>query len=572
MMRKQTFFLSLALVISLLVHSGLAFYLNRTLWNPGASALPKMPEKLLQARMIEDLQIPDLEAQMEIEKILQEDRLRLATEEGAMEDLPQPDEPDTDWSIPTVEQIVPDTSQGSLPLPEIEDQQESGSETPIDLAVVQIPAPRVEAPQPDLRVWEPNAPETLPEVALAPPSLPPLPALTELEALEPAEPFTAPLEEKVDLPATEFAIDLPEEIEVAYPDPVEPEAIEVIEARDDFMNWDEYLEVKIDAHRPSSEAGFFRVKIQPNEKAEAIRPMAKDLIIALDASGSIESVLFDQVKSGIIESLAGLRKGDRFNILAFKADIVALNSGLWPVNPDTIRRAQEFIRGLDTSGKTDIYRSLSSVVGSLPKGDRPFQLILFTDGLPTAGLQDSAKLINRLTAQNDQRASIHTFAMGPKSNRDLLHFLSYRNKGFAEGAEFPETAPNSVTRLTKLLDTPLLMNVVMDFSGLPSENSHPLWFRDLYLRGKIELYGRYRDENELVLRLSGDVRGSNKEFIFKGDLPKIEPANAEIAARWGQAKRYDDSVMQVMGKGLEEGETFSIESAQPIFSGALSNP
>ena len=246
----------------------------------------------------------------------------------------------------------------------------------------------------------------------------------------------------------------------------------------------------------------------------------------------------------------------------FKADIVALNSGLWPINPDTIRRAQEFIRDLDTSGKTDIYRSLSSVVRSLPKGDRPFQVILFTDGLPTAGLQDSAELINRLTVYNDQRASIHTFAMGPKSNRDLLHFLSYRNKGFAEGAEFSEVASESVQRLMRILETPILMNLALDFGGLASTNTHPQWYRDLYRTGQIEVYGRYREEEELVLRLSGDVRGRNKEFIFKGELPDIQPANAEIAVRWAQARKYDDAVKQVMNKGLDQGEV-TLRSAPP---------
>ena len=121
----------------------------------------------------------------------------------------------------------------------------------------------------------------------------------------------------MDLPATEFAIELPEEIEVTFPEPIEPEPIEPFEAREEFMNWDEYLEVKIDAHRPSSEPGFFRVKIQPNEKADLILPMAKDLIFAIDASGSIDPALFEEVKRGLIESLPNLRKGDRFNVLTF---------------------------------------------------------------------------------------------------------------------------------------------------------------------------------------------------------------------------------------------------------------
>jgi len=571
-MRKQTLFLSLALLISLLVHAGLGVYLNHAIWNPGANAYPKLPERLLEVRMVEAMEIPDLEAQMEIEKILQEERLRIGAEKGTEGAMPEAEDLEDDWSIPSVEQVIPDVHQGSVPLPDIDPIEESGAETEIDLAVIEVPAPRVEAPQPDLRVWEPKGPETLPEVALAPPSLPPLPALSEIENALPAEPFTAPLEEAVDLPSTEFAIDLPEEFEVAYPEPVEPENIEPLEAREDFMNWDEFLEVKIDAHRPSSEPGFFRVKIQPNDNADQIRPMAKDLIVAIDASGSIDSALFQAIKEGLIESLPSLRKGDRFNILAFKADIVALNSGLWPVNPDSIRVAQDFIRNLDTSGKTDIYRSLSSVVRALPQGDRPFQLILFTDGLPTAGLQDSAELINRLTVHNNGRASIHTFAMGPKSNRDLLHFLSYRNKGFAEGAEFPETAAAAAKNLMSLLETPILMNVVMDFSGFPSGNSHPLWFRDLYRNGQIEVYGRYRAESELVLRLSGDVRGRNKEFIFKGDLPVVEPGNAEIAARWAQARLYDDQVKQVMDKGLEENKGISAKSIPPVFQGALSNP
>lgn len=571
-MGRQSRFLALALLISLLVHTGLAYYLSRTPWNPGGSSLPKLPERLLEVRMIEDFQIPDLEAQIEIERILQEDRLRLAAESGVGAPLPAPSEPELDWSIPSVEQAVPDVQQGSHPLPEIPVTVDSGADAAFELAVVQIPAPRVEAPQPDLRVWEPKGPETLPETSLAAPSLPPLPAFSELDDLGPSEPYTAPLEETVGLPQADFTLELPGDIQISNPDPIAPEPVEPIEAREDFMSWDEFLEVHIDAHRVDDEPGFFRVSIQPNEKADSIRPMSKDVIIALDASGSIDPVLFEELKTGLIETLPILRKGDRFNILAFKADIVALNSGLWPVNPDTMRSAVDFIRNLDTSGKTDIYRSLSSVVRSLPSGDRPFQVLLFTDGLPTAGLQDSAELINRLTVLNDRRASIHTFAMGPDANRDLLHFLSYRNKGFAEGASASGEVASSVSRLMNLLSTPLLMNVEMDFSGLPARYSHPQWFRDLYRTGRIEVYGRYRSEEELVLRLSGDVRGRNKEFIFKGDLPEREAAHSEIPVRWSQAKRYDDSVKQVMGKGLEGGETVQFETPSPVFQGALSGP
>ena len=124
----------------------------------------------------------------------------------------------------------------------------------------------------------------------------------------------------------------------------------------------------------------------------------------------------------------------------------------------------------------------------------------------------------------------------------------------------------------RLLETPILMNLALDFGGLASTNSHPLWFRDLYRTGQIEVYGRYREKEELVLRLSGDVRGRNKEFIFKGDLPEREPANAEISTRWAQARTYDDAVKKVMDKGLDQEGDVTLRMAPPVFQRSLSKP
>jgi hypothetical protein len=538
---KYTGRLAIALVLSCLIHLGVVAYLNYKPIDAFGVGTKIEEPKYMQVELITDVTIPQGESPPEVDRSLREEQLKKALQDQGdrpFEEMPLPEQP---LDIPE-DPLAPDLPEEVPEVPEWEQASAEGSEEALALEVIQIPEARVDAPNPETRSWVEPQKRDLPEmkVAAAPRPVPaPAPVLDEQVKVPEADPMklVESLEEEPLRAAP--SVELPTGILVSVPKEIEFDEAFFAGDRKPVANWDDYLEVDIETYRPNPEPGYFRITVRPNEKAKDLRAMYKDVLFAIDASGSMEESVFAELKESLIAALSGLRDKDRFNVLGFKADVVALNPSLWPATSSAKKQAEEFVRSLQPSGKTDIYRSLSAIAQSLPPGDRPFLIVLFSDGMPTVGIKDSRDLINRVTIQNNRRASIHVVGVGEMVNRYLLELLAYRNKGMARFFTKKDTLRANIAHLMGELQEPILMDPTVDLSGLPGRDAYPEVLPDLYRGGSLRIYGRYDRERELVLRLAGNARGNLKDFVFRGDLPVLQQENAVIAREWAAAKAYD---------------------------------
>lgn len=559
-----------AFIISLLAHVALGFYLQRTPWTPGAlEGVAASDEILMQVQMV-----PESAAYMDDSGIggdpqARDEALRRTLEESVEAAPRLPDIAQEEWFSPESVAITSpkedlvahtDTEMSNLP--------GNLNADSVRSEIIKVPEPLVEAPEPDSRAWAPELSESPPpSVNLEAPPMPvpvrdpgDLPSLPEPPVVLPP----AVNEPQETLPEPLPPVEVPQEL--LSMSPLEPQGTppELPEDRAEFKEWDELLDVRLTTYRTPKGSGFFRAEVTPNEEAGHLRAMSKDVLFAIDASDSMNGPVFEGLKQGLVNSLPILRSGDRFNILSFSADVVALNQGLWPVTDKNIAAAKEFLLKQQASGKTDIYRSVSAVVRSLPSGDRPFLIVLCTDGRSTIGLQDSREIINALSIDNRLRAAIHVFGVGPV-DRYLLRLLAYRNKGLARFASSDENIPRELEALIKEVSDPILVGVQVDLSGMTEEESYPLVLPDLYRGGRIEFFGRFDREKEIALRLTGNVRGNLKEFVYRGDLPKPEPANAPIAEGWASAKAFH-LVSRNLELGVTEERTNAIRDLVRTFS------
>ncbi len=547
--------LILAFILSILVHIALGFYLQRTPWTPGAMEVVAAPENLMQVQLVPENTASMDDSGVGGDPMARDDALRRTLEEEANRAPKLPEIAQQEWFSP--ESVAIDAPQEDL----VAHTDTEMSNLPGDLnaeavrsEIIKVPEPLVEAPEPDSRAWAPelsNSPP--PAVNLEARPLPApvrdasdLPSLPEPEVVLP--PAVAQTDEHP--PESLPPAEIPEELLSMAPLELEGTPPELPEDRTEFKEWDELLDVKLTTFRPPKGAGFFRAVVTPNEEAGQLRAMSKDVIFALDTSESMGGAVFEGLKQGMANSLSLLRTGDRFTVVAFRSEVVALSSVLWTATEKNLAEAKKFILSLEASGMTDIYRSLSGVVRSLPPGDRPFMIVLCTDGRSTIGLQDSREIINALSVKNQLRAAIHAFGVGDKVDRYLLRLLAYRNKGLARFASSSEKIPQELEALVKELSDPILVGVQVDLSGMTEEESYPLVLPDLYRGGQIEFFGRFDREKEIALRLTGNVRGNLKEFVYRGDLPKPEPANAPISEGWASAKAF-----HLTSRNLELGET-----------------
>jgi hypothetical protein len=536
-----------AFVLSVLVHMAAGVYLDHTPWAPQADIQGLPAEQLMQVEVIPDLSSFFNEPETGGDPLVREDALRRTLQEQVDQAPKVPEVQRQEWFSPeTVAVEAPRedlVARADTDLSNLEGNPESNA---ISSEIIKVPEPQVEAPEPDTRVWMPEETASLPAGLSreASPVPPPDRAELGIPELVPPPPLALPpaadLEEAQPASPPPPLLELPKQMLAAAPEPLRDLPPPLPEDHAEFRSWDDFVDVSLQTYRPEAKRpGFFKVVLTPNEKARDLASMAKDVLFAIDASGSMEGAAFNGMKKALADSLSKLGKDDRFNVLAFRADVMALNQGLWPVTDESLKEAREFIQGLEPAGKTDVYRSLSSVVRALPQGDRPFAIVVLTDGRSTVGLQDSRDIINALSVENRLRAAIHVFGFGSAVNHYLLGLLAYRNKGVAVYPISDEAVPGQLTSLLESMSDPILTDVRVDLSGMTEEETYPLVLQDLHRGARLEFYGRFDREKEIAMRVTGAVRGKLKEFVYRGDLPDPKSSNASIAEAWAASKAFN---------------------------------
>lgn len=152
-------------------------------------------------------------------------------------------------------------------------------------------------------------------------------------------------------------------------------------------------------HRPAGEDGFFLMLVAPKEGLQAQEIAAKDIIFVFDTSGSMAGEKIRQARDALRFCINRLNRGDRFNIVTFASAVETFDENIVPASPQNVERALKFIDGIEAAGATDIDSALKTAL-DMVKGDRPSMILFLTDGMPTAGEKDEAKIIQNVAQRN----------------------------------------------------------------------------------------------------------------------------------------------------------------------------
>ncbi len=318
-----------------------------------------------------------------------------------------------------------------------------------------------------------------------------------------------------------------------------------------YISLDPFLSVELFVyHLPEDPQGYFLVRIRPNEKSGTLPVMSKDIVFVLDASQSMGNRTMAALRASIILCLSKLRGDDLFEVIGFRRQVTHFREELVPATPANVQQAVRFVNGLEHSGRTDIYGSLEPISRMARGADHPFIILLFSDGRPNVGIVDSRAIINRLTANVRKNSSIFAFGAGDSINRYLLDLLSYRNKGFVDySTDFTATV-SQVEDMFEAISDPLLINLTGDYGNIETVDVYPKTLPDLYRGGEILIYGRYGQEEKFSLRILGEARGEQKEFIIELPFPDTDNGPENLPQLWAFRKIYD-----LIGQMCQEGES-----------------
>ncbi len=172
--------------------------------------------------------------------------------------------------------------------------------------------------------------------------------------------------------------------------------------------------------------GVEREQAAPTAHAVDDRPL--ELAIAIDTSGSMRGRSLALVAEGLTRLAASLRPGDRVTLVAFADDAEILVESSAPDAP----ALADAIASMTAKGRSNVYGGLRSAFEAVHRHadpDRRLQVILLSDGQPTAGLVHDPRLLGIAEAYAAVGIGLSTIGMGADLDAPLLRGLAERGGG-----------------------------------------------------------------------------------------------------------------------------------------------
>ena len=135
--------------------------------------------------------------------------------------------------------------------------------------------------------------------------------------------------------------------------------------------------------------GYFLLLAAPGI-AEETEIVAKDVILVLDTSGSMEGEKIEQAREALLYVLDHLNPEDRFNIVEFSTGAREYARELVPASE--AEDAARWVRAVQATGGTDINLALLNAL-DMVESERPTMVLFLTDGLPTEGEIETAAFL-----------------------------------------------------------------------------------------------------------------------------------------------------------------------------------
>lgn len=314
-------------------------------------------------------------------------------------------------------------------------------------------------------------------------------------------------------------------------------------------------------HPDEDQPGYFLLLASPDIEASEQSSTAKTVVFVVDRSGSMSGEKLEQAKAAAKFVINNLREGDTFNIVAYDSSIENFRPELERFNEQTREQALGYIAGLYAGGSTNISGALDRTFGMLADSSRPTYVVFLTDGLPTTGQINEAKIVEAAASANHVRARLFTFGVGYDVNSRLLDRLVAANFGQSEYVRPDQDIEASVSSLYRRIAAPVLTDVALEFDVEGASTADGPLVTQTYPQGKFDLFagdqavvvGRYSKAGDAKVTLSGAVLGTERTYDFPADLVEhsADDTNAFIAKLWAM-RRVGEIIDEIDLKGKND--------------------
>jgi Ca-activated chloride channel family protein len=294
--------------------------------------------------------------------------------------------------------------------------------------------------------------------------------------------------------------------------------------------------------------GFFLMLVAPNVEVPPDESIAKDVILVLDRSGSMEGKKFQQAQAALKFVLEHLNPEDRFNIITFSTGTKAYAQSLKPASESS--NAIRWVDSLSAQGSTDINLALLEAV-DLVDDQRPGMVIFLTDGLPTEGEIETTDILENLEDASPKNLRLFAFGVGYDVDTFLLDSLAKEHHGTTTYVTPDQDIDEIVSNFYAKVNDPVLTDLELDFGDIIVYDVYPEPLPDLFAGTQIVVVGRYKSQGFETVTLNGLVNGQKTSFTYPNLRFRGEGGQDYLPRLWA-TRKIGALLNQVRLQGAEE--------------------
>lgn len=233
----------------------------------------------------------------------------------------------------------------------------------------------------------------------------------------------------------------------------------------------------LDVSRPAagvtSDSAYGLLTIVPPTVDAKMTPVARDLIVLLDTSGSMGGSPLEQARRVTAALVDSLTERDQLELIEFSNSPRRWKRGAVPATDANRRDAQAWLARLRASGGTEMRAGILEALNPL-RAESQRQVILVTDGL--IGFEH--EVLTAISQRLPRGSRVHTVGVGSGVNRSLTRPAAQAGRGVELVIGLGEDVEPFVKRLLARTNAPLLTDV--ELSGSALVQAAPARIPDLY--------------------------------------------------------------------------------------------
>ncbi|OPY84662.1 MAG: Vault protein inter-alpha-trypsin [Syntrophus sp. PtaU1.Bin208] len=312
---------------------------------------------------------------------------------------------------------------------------------------------------------------------------------------------------------------------------------------------------------------FFLLMMQPPRRIAPDAIPGREYIFIVDVSGSMHGYPLDISKKLLANLIGGLRPSDRFNVLLFSGGSSLMSEESLPATPENVQRAIAVIENQRGGGGTEILPALQRALALKKREKDSRTVVIVTDGYVTVEEE-----VFDLIRNNLGKANLFAFGIGTSVNRHLIEGMARVGMGEPQIIEKRKAADAKAERFRKMIASPVLTQVKVDFDGFTAYDVEPVSLPDVMAERPVILFGKWRGKPAGTVTLKGiSGKGPYSETLSVGKVSPL-PGNTALRYLWARhriALLSDYNRLRPKDERIEEvtklGLTYNLLTAYTSF-------